>query len=93
MTIDSDDRDEFTKQTHVVLIGGTDRFMSGWGHAEGRMSYAFWACRPEHDWRVERWVRSRGDMMRVRRVSDDYRGSGLAHVHVYVVGVGHPSLR
>jgi len=42
-----DDRTNEQKKTHSCLIGGTDRFMSGWGRAENGKSYAFWSCRPD----------------------------------------------
>ena len=88
-----DDRTLEERQTHGVLIGGTDSFLSGWGRAEGKMSYAFWACRPEDQNRVERWVRNRGDIKRVRFVSSDYRPRGTALVHVYMVNENHPALK
>jgi hypothetical protein len=80
-----DDRTEEEKSTHLVLWGGTDSFLSGWGGAEGGSSYAFWACRPEDSLACERWVRSRGDMKRVREVTTDYRPpSAPGHCHIYV---------
>jgi hypothetical protein len=89
-----DDRTEDQKKTHIVLIGGTDRFMSGWGRAEGGKSYAFWACTTSDESRVERWVRNRGDITRVRQVSSDYTPpSGPGHCHVYVVTETHPALQ
>lgn len=84
-----DDRTEEQKKTHCVLWGGTDRVLSGWGHAEGRQSFAFWACRPEDEHKVEGWVRRRGDIKRVRQVMSDYRGNGSALVHIYVVDDKH----
>ena len=30
-----DDRTEAQRKTHTLAIGGTDRFMSGWGLAKG----------------------------------------------------------
>lgn len=65
-------------------------FMSGWGGAAGGSSVAGWACRPEVAHIVERWVRNRRDMTRVRYLGDRPRG---AHVHIYVVEPGHPALR
>lgn len=85
MTTLEDDRTLTERETHQILIGGTDRFMSGWGGAKGGMSYAFWACEPGDYNACESWVRQRGDIMRVREVGNDYRpGSGCAHCHVYV---------
>jgi len=92
MSEHKDDRTEAQKRTHCVLWGGTDKVLSGWGMAAGTSSFAFWACKPEHDSQVERWVRSRSDMKNVRQVGSDYRTSGKAHVHIYVVDDGHPAL-
>ena len=89
-----DDRTEEEKRTHPVLWVATDRFMSGWGAAEGGVSYAAWACRPEDSYQVERWIRGRGDMMRIREClstwTPDSRTRG--HAHIYVVRDGHPSI-
>ena len=86
-----DDRTEEQRKTHVVLWGGTDRFMSGWGEATGGVSYAFWACTPDDDATVERWIRSRGDIQRVRQVMSTYKSAGRGHCHIYVVDNGHPA--
>jgi hypothetical protein len=88
-----DDRTRTQMKTHTVLVVGTDRFMSGWGGAEGGASYAGWACRPEDSDKVLKWVRRRGDQMRIRITSDPYRPRNAAHVHIYVVVDGHPALR
>lgn len=92
-----DDRTDEQKKTHYWLIIGTDRFMSGWGGAEGGASYAVWACRPEDRVKVENWVESRSDMMRVRSVSDwgaVYRPSRYCvHCHIYVVDEKHRALQ
>jgi len=80
-----DDRTEEQKQTHPIIWMGTDPFMSRWGECNGGPSYAGWACRLEDDRECERWVRSRGDMKRVRLVGSDYRPpSGPGHCHIYV---------
>jgi len=85
-----DDRTPEEMHTHTVLVVGTDSFLSGWGKAAGGLSYAAWACKPEDMHTVERWVRSRGDMRRVRVTCDPYRPSrGCAHLHIYVVRPGH----
>ena len=65
--------------------------MSGWGKAEGGNSFAFWACQDGIENRVERWVRARGDIKRVRQVSPDYKPSGAGHCHIYVVDEKHPA--
>jgi len=91
-----DDRTDEQKRTHTVLIVGTDRWMSGWGGAEGGTSLAAWACRSEDEYSVDRWVRSRGDMSRVRLAIDapgrPYRPK-CAHLRIYVADEGHPALR
>ena len=92
-----DDRTEAQRQTLRCLIIGTDRILSGWGHADNGASVAAWATTPEHADRVEAWVRSRGDMLRVRYVYEDprrpYRPRNAAHYHCYVVTPNHNALK
>ncbi len=87
-----DDRTEEQKRTHVIGIAGTDSFLSGWGRAAGGTSIAVWACTPDDDAKVERWVRRRGDMKRVRTVLLSCYRPHCAHLHVYTVGPEHPAL-
>lgn len=88
-----DDRTDEQKRTHRVLVIGTDSFLSGWGGAEGGASYAAWACTPDDEYAVTRWVENRGDMKRVRVTRDPYRpGRNCAHLHIYVVGENHPAV-
>ena len=89
-----DDRTEAQKKTHTVLVAATDSFMSGWGHAQGGMSYCAWACKPEHRPYVEEWVRARGDMKRVRIVGGDWRPNRRAgdHTHIYVADDRHHAI-
>ena len=87
-----DDRTSEEHQTHAILWGGTDAFLSGWGKASSGASFAFWACEPEHAEAVRVWVCQRGDIKRVRQVSSDYRSSGHGHCHIYVVREGHSAL-
>ena len=84
-----DDRTPEQRATHQYLVIGTDRFMSGWGKAEGGASYAAWACgdyaaMKECMEQVER----RSDMRRVRDTIDTptapYRPKGRGHCHIYV---------
>ena len=86
-----DDRTDEQRETHPILVIMTDRFMSGWGRAEGGASYAAWACRPEDESAVTRWVESRSDALRVRVTCDPYRPNAnhCAHCHIYVVEPGH----
>lgn len=88
-----DDRTEAEKQSHCCLVGGTDSFLSGWGKAEGGKSYAFWACKPDDEWRVLRWVEKRGDIKRIRIVGKGYNPSGNGHCHIYVVAENHPAVQ
>lgn len=89
-----DDRSAAEQSTHSILWGGRDACLSGWGHAEGRDSYAYWACRPEDSDAVEKWVRSRSDIENVRDSTGDHKyGSGGALVRIYVIREGHPALR
>ncbi len=100
--VTQDDRTPEERKTHYWLVVGTDRCLSGWGGARGGASVAAWACRPDDSSRVLAWVESRGDMRRVREVSEwdgrvggvgrAYRPKRAAHFHVYVVGPDHPAL-
>lgn len=98
-----DDRTESERASHRWLVVATDRFMSGWGGAAGGTSVAAWACRSHRE--VEqcaKWVRKRSEMRNVRVIRDSYDPykraggwsgrKGAAHVHIYVVDEGHPSL-
>ena len=95
--IKQDDRTPEEKQTHRVLVIGTDSFMSGWGGAKGGTSVAAWACHPDvNPDRVENWVRNRKEMKYVRVVLETgrpYRPKSAAHFHVYVCGPDHPAAR
>jgi len=80
-----DNRTEAQKLTHTIGIVGTDPFLSRWGLAKDRTSYAAWACTPENWHKVERVVKARGDMLRVRTVTlADYRPSPDVHLRIYV---------
>jgi len=90
--IRQDDRTEEQKKTHIWGVVGRDSFLSGWGGASGGYSRAAWACGPDVNAdRVERWVRSRGDMKYVTVVDlSTYRPPrGTAHFHIYVVDPLH----
>jgi len=80
-----DDRTEGQRITHCCLVIGTDPFLSGWGRAAGGVSYAAWACTPADAKNVERRIRARGDMLRVRVVcGNNYRPKKAGHLHIYV---------
>ena len=87
-----DDRTPEQKETHKFLVIGTDSFMSGWGEAQGGVSYAAWACTEEDFSAVIKWVESRGDMKRIRTTYGAYHPEGIGHCHIYVVEKGHPAL-
>lgn len=88
-----DDR-EGTQQSRLsVLVGGKDAGMSGQGGAEGGISYAFWACAPEHADHVEGWIKSRGDMQDVRQCDTPPSGMPKDHCHIYCAESDHPSVR
>ena len=91
-----DDRTQEQKETHTCLIIGTDSFMSGWGKAQGGVSYAAWACESKDRFKVMKWVENRNEMKRVRVVFETlkskYRPKGKGHCHIYVVTEGHVSL-
>ena len=87
-----DDRTPRQRDTHNWLVIGTDKFLSGWGKAEGGASYAVWACKPEDRLRVLAWVENRSDMKRVREATGPYRPSGKGDCHIYVVDDGHPAI-
>ena len=79
-----DDRTEEQKQTHTVLIVGTDSFMSGWGMAKDGVSYAAWATTERGLNDTLCWVKQRSEMKRVRVVHGQYRPKGSGHCHIYV---------
>ena len=84
MLLQDDRTPEQHKSPHLIIMM-TDRCLSGWGKASGGRSYAGWACTPDAAPRVENWVRSRSDAMRVRVVLSNYRPpSGPGHCHIYV---------
>mgnify|MGYP001589555681 FL=1 len=91
----NDERTPEQKESHTWLIIGTDRFLSGWGKAEGGVSFAAWACESKDRAKVFAWVKSRSDMKHVRMVSNYdnvYKPKGTGHCHIYVVTDTHPSL-
>lgn len=92
----NDDRTEAQRETHTVLYGGIDTFLSKWGPPAdaGVKSRAYWACRPEDCDKVRTWVRARSEF---KRVTEETGHMVFSHwrndfVHVYVVKPGHPAL-
>lgn len=90
-----DDRTEEQRRALTVLVGGKDTYLSGWGRAEGGDSWALWACRPEDEEAVRRWVQSRGDIPRVTQhePANIRRTAGVVHVHIYVADEEHIAVR
>lgn len=91
-----DDRSDAQRQTHTVLVLGTDDVMTRWGRECGTVgrngrSIAAWACEPQHVNTVMRWAKGRSDLKRVRRATRVYPKRG-DHIHVYVVTDEHPAL-
>lgn len=87
-----DDRTPDQRATHTILVAGNDSCLTGWGDAKSGRSIAAWACTPANALSVERWVRSRTDMERVRILHDPVYGRTGDHIHIYVVTDGHPAL-
>jgi len=79
-----DDRTPEHMNTHKFVVMMTDSFMSGWGMAEGGVSFAGWAFPEGYQNACESWVRSRSEAKRVRIVGPGYRPKGCAHCHIYV---------
>lgn len=79
-----DDRTPEQKKTPHLIVLGTDRFLSGWGKAEGGKSYAGWAVPVGQVDKMEQRIRGRSDMQRVRVVGANYRPpAGPGHCHIY----------
>lgn len=87
-----DDRTAAEKVSHPFLVIATDTFLSGWGRAEGGMSYAAWACTEKDAPIVMQWVRRRSDMKKIRLYCGKWYPTGKGHAHIYVVHDDHPSL-
>jgi len=93
-TVLQDDRQDGEYPHHTELVIGRDTFLSGWGQAEGKISYAGWACRLEDLETVREWVESRSDMKDVKNVESLWTPSGSNwHFHIYVVTDGHTALQ
>ena len=100
----NDNRTGEETETHTILIGGVDTFLSGWGPPKyhGVKSRAYWACRPEGVEHVWAWVESREEFpnveVRVPGKRDPYLYlTGTTRmadfVTIYVVRENHPALR
>ena len=89
-----DDRTAEQKKTHHILITATDKFMSGWGEAEGGTSKVAWACDThEKADKILKWVEGRSDMKYVNFYTRNrWRPRNATHVHIYVVDDDHMQL-
>ena len=103
----ADHREEELKDHQAFAVYGTDRFMSGWGHAEGGYSVAIWYCYSKDLDKVEEWVSNRGDMQWIgagnyhviEKATENYHllkekaaGRPVKHVSLYSIDEGHPAL-
>jgi uncharacterized CHY-type Zn-finger protein len=62
----NDERTSDQKQLEQYFVMGKDIFMSGWGHAKNKVSYAVWLCEDKENLdKLEKWVKSRRDMKNV----------------------------
>ena len=87
MILKDDRTPEQKAQPHLIVLM-TDRFMSGWGMAEGGPSYAGWAVDEGHVNALESRIRGRSDASRVRIVPSSYRPPpGPGHCHIYATGL------
>lgn len=92
----NDDRKPEDMVSHSRIVMAHDTFLSGWGPAENRKSYAAWACRPEDEEAVFEWVSAREEMRKV----EVYDGGSNFNpkpqsndmLHIYVVRDGHPAI-
>lgn len=89
--IRQDDRTAEQRITHRWAVVARDKFMSGWGGAEGGASRCAWAVPAgefDRDYlgHMLHWVQSRPEMLYVNAVDlDSYRPPrGTAHFHIYV---------
>ena len=90
----NDERTTEQQETHNILVTATDRFMSGWGLAEGGNSKCAWACdSPEKADKVFDWVSNRGDMKYVNIHYNRWTPSNATHVSIFLVEDSHPALR
>ena len=61
------------KAATIAMVVATDRFMSGWGKAQGRSYFAVPVTDPDHLHIVLENMEDRDEMLRVRVVGNDYR--------------------
>ena len=88
-----DDRTIDQEQTHTCIVAGTDSLLSGWGKAQNGFSIAGWACTPNNENKVLKWVKNRGDMYDIGVFDNYINPVGPGDCHIYVVTESHPSLK
>jgi len=81
-----DDRTEEQVKELPFLVGGRDRYLSGWGKAKDGGSYAYWACRASDVRPALDVISQRHDLTRVSILAHIPRRKPSDHVHIYVWG-------
>lgn len=99
-----DERTTEQKQSPQYFVMGMDTFMSGWGMAEGKISYGVWMFDSEDDMpKFLKWIKGRGDMKHI--MSGTTRNleflvnsmalntnKGPHHISIYTTDRHHPAL-
>lgn len=98
MTEWNDKRTPEQKLTHYHGIACNDKFLSGWGKAEGGISVCIWVVHKDEYSRIhylQGWLNGRSEMRRHRTVDlRKWRARNtMAHVSIYVVDAEHNSQR
>lgn len=105
----NDERTTEQKQLNQHFVMGKDSFMSGWGRAKNKVSYAVWLCEDENDLdKLEEWVESRGDMENVitgtteklefyinaMAITNEKLNDGTGqHISIYQTTKNHPAFQ
>jgi hypothetical protein len=103
----NDKRTNEQKQLDQYFVMGKDTFMSGWGHAENKVSYAVWVCKDKNDRdKLKEWVKSRGDIkdiltgttkrlefyIKAMAISNEKLNDGTGqHISIYQTTKNHPA--
>lgn len=80
------------------FVGGLDTFLSGWGKATDKFSYAFWICDDDELATVKKWIEGRNDISKIRVFNLEQFENFVdnkevpKHVSAYLVYNGHPAL-
>jgi len=85
-----DRRNEAEKQSHKVYVVARDKFLSGWGMAQGGTSYIAWACADDEVAQcVEKKIVFKPEMKNVRITRTLPRLKGSDHLMIWPVSYGH----